>query len=243
MKSFGCMPAVRTPEACRTLTVSCPGILPSPLRDKVGAFHHDRFRGYVSVHSRSGLHPPCLRFAAAVAGHHARLGTRLLVRLCRGRHHRRLNSMRLQGATPQSGRIEARTGLRMMPTSPRSPLSFRTAGFPQYGWKDGVSDGAFPTRRSVQACSRHTLTTYWFASVLRASRRIHECPAQCRVGYAPMHRRGGWVILLPRGPRSSPGCAVPVCHHLIDPIRPTRRHITTSPQGGLYAMPSLCGSA
>jgi len=143
----------------------------------------------------------------------------------------------------KSGRIEARTGLRMMPTSPRSPLSFRTAGFPQYGWKDGVSDGAFPTRRSVQACSRHTLTTYWFASVLRASRRIHECPAQCRVGYAPMHRRGGWVILLPRGPRSSPGCAVPVCHHLIDPIRPTRRHITTSPQGGLYAMPSLCGSA
>src|SRR6202047_1093645 len=100
MKSFGCMPAVRTPEACRTLTVSCPGILPSPLRDKVGAFHHERFRGYVSVHSRSGLHPPCLRFAAAVAGHHARLGTRLLVRLCRGRHHRRLNSMRLQGATP-----------------------------------------------------------------------------------------------------------------------------------------------
>ena len=48
MKSFGCMPAVRTPEASRTLTVSCPGILPSPLRDKVGAFHHDRFRGYVS---------------------------------------------------------------------------------------------------------------------------------------------------------------------------------------------------
>ena len=35
----------------------------------------------------------------SVAGHHARLGTRLLVRLCRGRHHRRLNSMRLQGAT------------------------------------------------------------------------------------------------------------------------------------------------
>src|ERR1700756_2297653 len=93
------MPAVRTPEASRTLTVSCPGILPSPLRDKVGAFHHDRFRGYVSVHFRSGLRPPCLRFAVAVAGHHARLSTRLLVRLCRGRHHRRLNSMRLQGAT------------------------------------------------------------------------------------------------------------------------------------------------
>jgi Putative transposase len=35
--------------------------------------------------------------------------------------------------TPQSGRIEARTGLRMMPTFPQSPLTFRTAGFPQYG--------------------------------------------------------------------------------------------------------------
>src|ERR1700739_3781448 len=100
MKSFGCMPAVRTPEASRTLTVSCPGILPSPLRDKVGAFHHDRFRGYVSVHLRSGLHPPCLRFAMAVAGHHARLGTQLRARLCRGLHLRKLNSMGFQGTTP-----------------------------------------------------------------------------------------------------------------------------------------------
>jgi len=57
--------------------------------------------------------------------------------------------MPVTGHPPQSGRIEARTGLRMMPTSPRSPLSFRTAGFPQYGWKDGISDGAFPTRRSA----------------------------------------------------------------------------------------------
>jgi hypothetical protein len=32
----------------------------------------------------------------------------------------------------------------MMPTFPRSPLSFRTAGFPRYGWKAGFSDGAFP---------------------------------------------------------------------------------------------------
>ena len=36
---------------------------------------------------------------------------------------------------PQSGRAEARTGPRMMPTSPRPSLSFRTAGFPRYGWK------------------------------------------------------------------------------------------------------------
>ena len=50
----------------------------------------------------------------------------------------------------ESGRTEARTGLRMMPTSPRSPLSFRTAGFPQYGWKAGLSSGAFPSPSQVK---------------------------------------------------------------------------------------------
>ena len=43
----------------------------------------------------------------------------------------------------RSGRIEARIGLRMMPTFPRPPLSFRTASFPQYGWKAGCPSGAF----------------------------------------------------------------------------------------------------
>jgi hypothetical protein len=68
---------------------------------------------------------PCRRFADALADNCARLGADV----------------------GWSGRIEARTGLRMMPTSPRSPLSFRTAGFPQYGWKAGLSDGAFPIHR------------------------------------------------------------------------------------------------
>src|SRR5215469_12148149 len=45
---------------------------------------------------------------------------------------------------PQSGGTVARSGLRMMPTFPPSPLSFRPAGFPQYGWKAGISDRAFP---------------------------------------------------------------------------------------------------
>jgi hypothetical protein len=49
-----------------------------------------------------------------------------------------------------SGRIEALTGLRMMPTFPRSPLSFRTAGFPQYGCKAGFPSGAFPGRRRLK---------------------------------------------------------------------------------------------
>jgi len=43
-------------------------VLPSPERDRVGYSDHDRFRGYVPVYWRSGLQPPCLRFAAAVTG-------------------------------------------------------------------------------------------------------------------------------------------------------------------------------
>src|SRR5664279_2284248 len=65
----------------------------------------------------------------------------------------------------------------------------------------------------------------------------------CRSIHSPMHHRGGWVALRPRGPRSGPGCSVLVRHHLIGPIRPTRGHIAISPFDGLYVMPSLCGSA
>src|SRR6478672_9218639 len=86
-------------EHLRPLAIARAAIPPSPLRDRVGYSDHDRFRGYVPVHCRSGLQPPCLRFAAAVTGRYARLGTRLLARLCRGRHLRRLSSTRLQGAT------------------------------------------------------------------------------------------------------------------------------------------------
>ena len=43
--------------------------------------------------------PSGLRFAMAVTGHHARLGTRLRARLCRGLHFRRLDSTSFQGTT------------------------------------------------------------------------------------------------------------------------------------------------
>ncbi len=55
-----------------------------------------------------------------------------------------------------SGRAKARSGLRMMPTFPLPSLKFRTAGFPQYGFKAGRSDRAFPfyasSRRTVCHC-------------------------------------------------------------------------------------------
>src|SRR6516225_7271064 len=92
-------------EHPRPLALARPAIPPSPLSDRVGYSDHVRFRGYHPVHWCSGLQPPCLRFAAAVTGRHARLGTRLLARLCRRRHLRRLSSTRLQGAT-LIGRVE-----------------------------------------------------------------------------------------------------------------------------------------
>jgi hypothetical protein len=39
----------------------------------------------------------------------------------------------------------ARTGLRMMPTFPLLPLKFRRADLLRYGFKAGLSDGAFPS--------------------------------------------------------------------------------------------------
>jgi hypothetical protein len=55
-----------------------------------------------------------------------------------------------------SGRAKARSGLRMIPTFPLPSLKFRTAGFPQYGFKAGRSDRAFPfyasSRRTVCHC-------------------------------------------------------------------------------------------
>ena len=93
------MLAVAPREHLGPLALARPEILPSPKRDRVGYSDHDRFRGYVPVHLHSGLQPPCLRFAVYVTGHHARLGTRLLARLYRGRHLKRQSSTRFQGAT------------------------------------------------------------------------------------------------------------------------------------------------
>src|SRR5262245_32711993 len=118
MQAFGRMPAVRTPEALQNTRLGASWSSASPLRDRVDCFDHDRFRGYDTVHFRSGLLPPCLRFAVYVTGDHARLGARLLARLCRGRHLRRLTSIRLQGATLAEPKIDQG----IAPLSPAKPL-------------------------------------------------------------------------------------------------------------------------
>jgi hypothetical protein len=71
-----------------------------------------------------------------------------------------------------------------MPTFPLPSLKFRTAGFPQYGFKAGWSDKAFP------------------------------CDAALASDGLPFVLRAPPLPLYPRGPRSRPGFSVPLHPHL-----------------------------
>src|SRR3954462_6182673 len=116
----------------------------------------------------------------------------------------------------------------------------RTAGPDR---KAGLSGGAFPDRQRLKPAPGIRLLTAGLPSPFVHLRVGAVAPVLRRAADRTMHRHGGWVALRPRGPRSGPGYAVPVRRCLTGPIRPTRRPIATSPQGGLYAMPSLCGRA
>jgi hypothetical protein len=78
----------------------------------------------------------------------------------------------------------------MMPTFPLPPLKFRTAGFPRYGFKAGISDEAFPS--------------VWFAIVLRALCFHRVFPALCQGRCAGEHLRASGLC------RSTPGALAPV---------------------------------
>src|SRR6202521_1715411 len=93
------MLAVRTPEAPPTAREDAVFDSAFPFAGQGRLLRSRSISGLFSRSLHSGLQPPCLRFAAAVTGRHARLGSRLLARLCRGRHRRRQTSTRLQGAT------------------------------------------------------------------------------------------------------------------------------------------------
>ena len=69
-----------------------------------------------------------------------------------------------------------------MPTFPPPPLSFRTTGFPQYGWKVGISGSAFSRVAQVKPAPGMPWTTARFASTLRALRGPTWCPALSRNG-------------------------------------------------------------
>ena len=131
-----------------------------------------------------------------------------------------------------SGRTMARTGLRMMPTFPSSPLKFRTAGFPRYGFKAGLSDGAFPDHRRL--------------SLLPSYRRAPVCihpSCSLAVDAAQSEAAARWSAALPQGPSLRSGLCCPGPSSLNRPHPPHSQAHRNFTVCGLYAMPSLCGSA
>ena len=147
-----------------------------------------------------------------------------------------------------SGGVMARTGLRMMPTSPSPSLKFRTAGFPQYGFKASLSGETCRTRavrnrkRQLPACPA---TRGSFVVTLRTPPPSNEdqalSPGRSR---ASACRCARGITSLPQG--SLAPARVLLSRTLIaysDPIRQSREHAALSRPCRLYAAPSLCGSA
>jgi hypothetical protein len=138
----------------------------------------------------------------------------------------------------------ARTGLRMMPTFPSSPLKFRTAGFPQYGFKVSMSDRAFLQARSLKPAPGIQLLP---RSLLLPFARFHHkgSPGTVSTTIVVFTRRcSGGFSSLPQGSLAPVRVMLSrsiTAHY--DPMRQSCRHAATSRPLRLYAAPSLCGSA
>ena len=137
----------------------------------------------------------------------------------------------------------ARTGLRMMPTFPSPPLKFRTAGFPQYGFKASMSDSALLQVRSLKPAPGIRLRP---CSLLLSFARFHHRGSpgsESKTIQASTRRCAGGFPSLPQG--SLAPVRVMLSRSIIayySPMRQSRRHAATS-RLRLYAAPSLCGSA
>jgi hypothetical protein len=107
---------------------------------------------------------PCLRFAGSLAVAAQDSGPSRSLVLSR-------KNFPFSASSRLSGKTMARTGLRMMPTFPSPPLKFRTAGFPRYGFKVGLSK--VPTQRR-----RPIVAPIWFATLLRVH-RFQPVPPLC----------------------------------------------------------------
>jgi hypothetical protein len=136
-------------------------------------------------------------------------------------------------------------GLRMMPTFPSPPLKFRTAGFPQYGFKASLSVGALqrgdefkstPDMRSPSRCSSPAFARFHAACGVWAQSPTRPAPRRAAVQAV--------LAALPQG-SLAPGRVLlsrPIVAYY-DPIRQSRGHATSSRHCRLYVAPSLCGSA
>ena len=114
------------------------------------------------------------------------------------------------------GRAVARSGLRMMPASPPLPLKFRRADFLRYGFKAGMSDGAFPptTRSSRRAVCFRPLCPHLPRLVPRS---------ESRDAARLEHLRSSGVPALPQGPSFRSGLFCPGPSSLIRPHPPHSR--------------------
>jgi len=142
-----------------------------------------------------------------------------------------------------SSRAMARTGLRMMPTSPSPPLKFRTAGFPQYGFKASMSDRAFLQARNlkpapgIRSLPRSLLLPFARFRHRRSpgsvSKTIEASTCRCAGGSLPTPGVLG----------SGSSCAVSIHPRLLLPHAPVSQARCDFTSLRLYAAPSLCGSA
>ena len=112
-------------------------------------------------------------------------------------------------------------GLRMMPTFPSSPLRFRTAGFPRYGSKAGLSVGACPGEadRSTPCHGLHPTFAPRAVPVAFALSRSVAPSQRCR--------RASGLTALPQGPSLRAGLCCPSPSSLRrphPPHSPTRRN-------------------
>jgi hypothetical protein len=154
------------------------------------------------------------------------------------------NSVSLLSAI-QATRLLTFASVGLSPTE-HSSLSwthFRTAGFPQYGWKVGFQVAPSLMLRGLSQHQAYPAQYVGLRPPFVHSAATHCVPHCVGTVSSVAHRHARSCLLYPRGPRSGLGYIVPVHLRLIDLIRPTPRHIPFSPHGGLYGMPSLCWCA
>ena len=170
--------------------------------------------------------------------------------ICNRGQKRSTGSARLGGSgrpvvllTGLSGRTMARTGLRMMPTSPSPPLKSRTAGFPQYGLKASISDRTCLNDRSVkptpgipgQSLSLSPSFAHFGCRKVPGSVPRTTGSSMCRCSK-------GFRLSTPGVLGSGSSYVVSIRHGLVRPHAPVPQ-ARCDFASRLYAAPSLCGSA
>ena len=118
----------------------------------------------------------------------------------------------------------------MMPTFPSPSLKFRTAGFPQYGFKASLSDRACPPASVVKPAPGMPTSADGllrpFARFRPSSSGLALCPVQGRASAGRC--AGGSPPPTPGVLGSGPSSVVSVPPRYYDPIRRSRRHAATS---------------